>query len=321
MLGVNWRTVMHIPVGYLISLPREHPDVVLSTGLGGASLLAWLYCVLTQTPLILWSEEVPQRAAGVPAVLRWLRRFLVKRGDGFLAWGEQAERYLLDLGAERQNIVRCFQAVDNDWWRSQASSIDRDEIRRREGFIGKKVVFYADEINRAKGVGYFLDAWARVQNDGQESRILLLAGAGPEKEELESEAAEAEVPGVRFLGAIDSSRMVEFYVASDLFVFPSLYDVWGLVVNEAMAVGVPVLCSRLAGCGTELSEEGLTGETFDPRNPEKLAEKIQQWLEKDLVPPVRQIQDHISRWNFEACEAAIYGAIRQVRRDGPCEGG
>jgi glycosyltransferase involved in cell wall biosynthesis len=89
-------------------------------------------------------------------------------------------------------------------------------------------------------------------------------GNGPLRGEIETAARAAEPGEIACAGAIPSSEMADFYAGADLLVFPSLGDPWGLVVNEALACGVPALCSRLAGCADDLIRPGENGWLFDP---------------------------------------------------------
>lgn len=85
-----------------------------------------------------------------------------------------------------------------------------------------------------------------------------------------------DIQGVRFLGAVDYNEIAQYYAASDVFIMPTLEDNWSLVVPEAMACGLPVLCSKYNGCYPELIEEGKNGWVFDPFDPEEIAAHLKR---------------------------------------------
>jgi glycosyltransferase involved in cell wall biosynthesis len=86
-----------------------------------------------------------------------------------------------------------------------------------------------------------------------------------------------------------------------------------LVVNEAMASGLPVLCSRYAGCAEELIIPGQTGEVFDPTDTQTLRDLLARWLQTPYTTPDPAIQAHIQHWDFER---SVSGILEQLTRVG-----
>ena len=129
-----------------------------------------------------------------------------------------------------------------------------------------------------KGVAPLLEAWDLLSPELRRDWTLLFVGDGP----LEAEVAAARAnhaPGeILRLPAVQPEELVELYAAADLLVLPSLGDVWGLVVNEAMACGLPVLCSPLAGAAADLVTPGETGWIADPRDVYALAAGLREAL-------------------------------------------
>lgn len=103
-----------------------------------------------------------------------------------------------------------------------------------------------------------------VKGQLRTSAALCLVGDGPLRRELEELSQSRGIRNVRFAGAVDYDEMTPYYAAADAFVMPTLEDNWSLVVPEAMACGLPVLCSKYNGCWPELVHEGVNGWVFDP---------------------------------------------------------
>jgi glycosyltransferase involved in cell wall biosynthesis len=126
-----------------------------------------------------------------------------------------------------------------------------------------------------------LKAAASVQREGCEFSLLLV-GSGPEKPRLEVIAKDLNLKNVRFESVWDPLRVSAIYRSADVLIFPTLRDVWGLVANEAMLCGLPVLCSRYAGCAVELfPEESI----FDPQDADEFALRLRDAIAGRLPKP------------------------------------
>jgi glycosyltransferase involved in cell wall biosynthesis len=99
----------------------------------------------------------------------------------------------------------------------------------------------------------------------------VICGDGPDRGRVERLIADEGIQGVEMQGFVQLDELARLYAGAHCFIHPALQEAWGLVVNEALAAGLPVLVSRRAGCAYDLVHEGVNGFTFDPRNVEELA--------------------------------------------------
>ena len=134
----------------------------------------------------------------------------------------------------------------------------------------RPVVLHVGQFIERKGVSSLLEAAAHLQQDGCQFSLLLV-GSGRDKQTLERRAQALELKNVHFQIAQTPDRMPSVYRSADVVVFPTLEDVWGLVANEAILSGVPVLCSRYAGCAPELFS---SGNIFSPDNQNDFCMKL-----------------------------------------------
>jgi glycosyltransferase involved in cell wall biosynthesis len=132
-----------------------------------------------------------------------------------------------------------------------------------------------------KGVYQLLDAAAAVQHEGK-SFTLLFVGNGPERESLERKAQQLGLTSVHFVAEVQYSEMAAVYASADVMVFPTLRDVWGLVINEAMWCGVPVIASTLAGAAPELLPPECL---FDPHQPSAFRHALRQAIAGRIPKP------------------------------------
>jgi glycosyltransferase involved in cell wall biosynthesis len=302
-----------IPIGVLKDLLVFRPDVVIAGDMGPRSFICWLSSRLCGARFVLWSEEIATSAVGRSRVQHVLRRFLVKRADAFLAWGAPAADYLKSIGADSRRIYVCAQAIDNDRWMARAQQLDRDA--ERESLSLKGTVFLlVGRLLPLKGMIKFLQAWSSLSPDLQRNSYAVIAGDGELMPELARIIRERGLTNVRLAGQCSPELLARYYSAADLFVFPSQVDVWGLVVNEALCFGLPVLASRYAGASQALIHGSKLGQVFDPLNPTEFADYLSAWAN---APPARSAlagQAALSTVSFATSVQAIELMLSQVNR-------
>jgi glycosyltransferase involved in cell wall biosynthesis len=205
---------------------------------------ALAYCARRRRRFVLWSETPLLGALPARPLRAAFKRAVVRRSDRYVVPGPSAARYLAALGAPAAAIELAPNAVDVAYW-----SIRPDDLppARRPSLL------YVGRLARSKGVDVALRAFARSQLSG--SWELVVAGDGPERADLERLAP----PGVRFLGACDRDALRRLYHSADALVFPSRYDPWGLVLNEAACAGLPAVASDGAGATRDLVVDGVNG--------------------------------------------------------------
>ncbi|MEZ4590643.1 MAG: glycosyltransferase family 4 protein [Chloroflexota bacterium] len=197
-------------------------------------------------PFGLWSEAIDTAYASGHLLSNLYRRWLYGRTAGFLAYSEAAKQFLLWRGAPEETIVRGYQIVPPQ--QLPAPSLDRASL----GLSDEQVVLYVGYFNMRKGLDLLLRAFQQV---AQANDRLVLLGDGPEKSRLQQLAAKDG--RILFPGYLEGAQKSSWYAASDLFVLPTRHDPWGLVVNEAMAFGLPIITTTAAGCAELVQENGI----------------------------------------------------------------
>ena len=234
-------------------LERFQPDAVLVHGY--AHFTEWAvaaWALRRGVPLLFRGEShlVAPRARWVRFAKRLGLPPLMKSVAAALAIGTHNEEYLRHYGVPTDRIVLAPYTVDNAWFAARRESAER-EARRWRTELGipdhHKVVLYAAKFIPVKGCEDLVRAFAAARLDGA---TLVLVGAGPSRDAIERAAA--NVPSVRFAGFVNQSRMPAAYRLGDVFVLPSHREPWGLAVNEAMNLGLPVIVSDQVGCAPDL---------------------------------------------------------------------
>jgi glycosyltransferase involved in cell wall biosynthesis len=149
--------------------------------------------------------------------------------------------------------------------------------------LPRPVILTVGQLIARKGVDKLIEACGRLALRGAKF-TLAIVGQGPERERLEELARANDIDSFFILPNQSQSVLNEIYRAADVFVFPTMEDVWGLVVNEAMWAGLPVLCSEYAGCAAELLPET---NVFDPLSPQSFDVALARALDGTVALPDR----------------------------------
>lgn len=261
---------IHLNAGLLAAFARRRPDVVVMLGFDQPALLeAFAVAPLFGAKVVLWSGAHAQSVQGTSRLVAQLRRFAVARSDAFLTYGTAAAEYLVAQGARADRIVVGRNAVDVGMFQREPHREQAKALRARLGLEDKVVLLYVGQLIARKGLDTVIEALADVPDVH-----LVAVGAGPDRAALEA-LAYRHCPGrAHFTGSIPYAELPAWYAAADIAVMPSRVEVWGLVLNEAMAAGLPVLSSRTAGATRDLVEDGVHGFAIDPDDPQDIARRL-----------------------------------------------
>lgn len=251
-------------------LEELNPSVVLVPGYYTAPALAaalWSKLRGRRSVLMTESTQADHRRTG------WKEKTksLLLRGlfDWAVAGGDAHIRYLHALDFPPERIARNYDVVDNGFFAEGATRL-RGAQRHKDA----PYFLYVGRLAPEKNVDGLIRAYADYRARGG-TWGLTLAGDGPERPALEALATSCGVRDhVRFDGHKTSAELLPSYAFAGCFVLPSTREPWGLVVNEAMAAGLPVIVSERCGCAENLVRDGVNGWTFNPAREGDLADKL-----------------------------------------------
>jgi glycosyltransferase involved in cell wall biosynthesis len=221
----------------------------------------------------------------------------------------------MEWGVPARRIFFGNSVVDNEFFSSRSAHyrLNLKATRLRQGLPVPFLLNIARQIP-IKNLLTLLEAYRRYRESKPEVLLdLVLVGNGPERGALESFVNTRQVPGVHFRPFASQDGLCEYYAIAKGFVLPSLSETWGLVVNEAMACGLPVLVSKECGCAETLVKEGANGWTFEARNIPELADRIKKLA--DLSPVEhenfgRRSSELVSEWPVDRFASGLWDAIR-----------
>ena len=249
---------VHLPIDTVSQLRHFRAEVVLSNEMGFRTLLACVYRTLTpHSRLIVGAEiaESTERGRGHSRAI--LRRLLRNRVDAFLVLGQSGARYIHSLGVPQSKIFAI--GFTTDVQKFCCVPLARPAARAHR-------LLYVGQLIDRKGLLPFLTSlseWA--SRHPQYTLEFVIVGDGPTRAKLENACLPPNLQ-MSFRGNVAFSDLAEIYAQCGIFAFPTLADTWGVVVNEAMAAGLPVLGSIYSQAVEELVEDGQNGWPFHPDN-------------------------------------------------------
>lgn len=255
-------------------LNRVQPDVVAITSYGHPdSRSALLWCRANRKVAIMLNETSEQDAERVG----WRERIkarLVAQFDAAFVSGTLSKTYFHKLGFPSGFIFCGYSVVDNDGFAEAAQRAPVTPPLPELAF-GQPYFLASNRFIARKNLPRLLDAYAAYRAQAPAPWPLVMLGDGYLRQELQARAASLGLDGsVLWAGFRQIEELPAFYAHAGAFVHPAEIDQWGLVVNEAMACGLPVLVSRGAGCWPDLVEEGVNGYTFAPNDTEALTQGL-----------------------------------------------
>jgi glycosyltransferase involved in cell wall biosynthesis len=251
------------------TLERWRPDVLFVNGWGFADSLEGLaWAARRGTPVCMFSDSRASDSPRRPAV-EWTKRRLLALCDAAVVAGPEHADYLQALGMPGDRILDGYDAVDNDYFAQRAAESRLDPMSRRHAGLPDANYFLSVGRFVAKknlpGLVKSYDLY-RSRLVGRQPWSLVLVGDGPERDELQSMAARSPHRGdITLLPFQQYDRLPSIYAQAACFVLASTHsEQWGLVVNEAMACGLPVLVSAQCGCAASLVRDGENGHLLNP---------------------------------------------------------
>lgn len=273
----SWREANHWELSKMLwaRLTQLDPEVVLVPG----------YYTLPAFAAAIWarlhgrtSVLMTESTAGDHKRTWWKERLKGIGLRSLFGWAVSGGRahvaYLADLGFQMDRVAGFYDVVDNEMF-DRGSYLQRLQTAE-EARMPERYFLYVGRLAEEKNVMGLLQSWLDYRESGG-AWPLVLVGDGPERARLEAAAAASGLGGdVRFAGLRSSVELLPFYAHAGCFVLASTREPWGLVVNEAMASGLPVLVSASCGCATDLVLPGLNGFLFDPLDRPGLAELLRR---------------------------------------------
>ena len=297
----------------------EIKDIVARGRFAAVMINGWHYksawqtmraCWRTQTPVMVRSDShLHNERSSVKRAGKWpVYNWFISRLDACVPVGSWSSDYFLHYGAAPERVFVVPHAIDTELFSSEARRLapERNALRAQWGLDESAVVFlFAGKFTENKRPADFVDAVGHAARRG--SRVAgLMVGDGPLRGACE-ELVNGENLPIAFAGFLNQSRISEAYAAADALVLPSTTETWGLVVNEAMACGLPCFVSDGVGCGPDMITTGETGAVFRLGDTQALGQ-----LMSDFAANTEQITQMRERATEQAQKYTLRVAVDRM---------
>ena len=241
-----------------------------------------------------------------------LRKLMAPQMDAFITNSQAGKAYLVDtLQVQEEKVfARPYQIPDQQ----ALQQVTEDSSQDLLGDLKRPVFLYIGQIVRRKGIPFLLEACSILEQKGYQNYTVIIVGDGIDREEVEGWSRDRGLADrVRWVGWVQYGELGNYFQVADVFVFPTLEDIWGMVVLEAMIFGKPVLCSKWAGA-FEMIVEGENGYVFDPHEPEKLADLMSLFIQQpELIETMgKRSQVEITPYTPKSSAQFLSGVVKFV---------
>ena len=306
-------------IGLIYLLLRNRPDVVISSVSNSArSVISFIYSTLFKKRFVLWILEWRQPNDYRDSMKRLFGHIknlvgtkIIRKSDSLIVGGSAAKKYALSLGKDKRQIFEAIQCSNDLKLRAKPTIAQRTRHSNRYKFL------YLSRIVPYKGLDVLIRAFSLLKHD-RDDVFLMVAGDGPFRNNCQKIAGALGVHDILFVGAVDPGSASHLYEEADVFVLPSyfkgnLYEVWGLVINEAMSMSLPVITTRAVGASYDMVINGHNGFIVKDNNVMDLYRAMKNILSLDLVQMgMRSRRIFMEKNNFIRMANAFTDAITDV---------
>ncbi|OGW24282.1 MAG: hypothetical protein A2X55_04975 [Nitrospirae bacterium GWB2_47_37] len=280
---------------------------------------AFLGAWISRTPIILRGEShlLNYRPAWKRIIKKIVLDMLFKRIDCFLSIGKLNTEYYKHYNVGEEKIFLTPYSVDNKFFmRKYKELIERkNDVKGKLGISSDtSVILYASKMMPRKRPMDLLKAYEKIHN--KVNMALVFVGDGIERSTLEVYTKSQNLKNVYFVGFKNQTELPEFFVIADVFVLPSIDEPWGLIINEAMNFGLPVITTDQVGARYDLVRDGENGFVYPAGDIGRLAECLLKGLQDPYVKEkmVENSLKIISNWSYKEDIDGILQAVEYIKK-------
>lgn len=247
----NKRLFIHNNVDVWKHLLKIKPDIVINCGFNPTHLYGWLYSVLFRKKHIIWIEGWKHNDDQLTPIHIKVRKLVYSYTQAYIGPGEKTAECYQSYGAKDEQIFKSPLYADIDKFNSYLAFKER-----------KYDVMFSGQIYERKMPLFFANVVKEIHKTFPGLKVLII-GDGPLKEEMLNTLQKANID-YEFPGFLPYEKLPHYYASTKVFLFPTKSDAWGVVANEALATGTPVITSPQAGVAEDLVRSGINGYVLEP---------------------------------------------------------
>ncbi len=279
------------------ALKAYGPDLVINNNYAKpANVAAYLYSKLYHKRFVMM-EEYHTRYYKNNIVSRILRKIMQRGSDGFIACHKGAYAYLIGCGVSAKKIILTQETVDMRWYRESVEEFKKtSEYNELRSSYKENVLIYIGQLIKRKNVGIIIDAAKKYIDVYGDNITLLIVGGGLLENQYQDRVTRENLGEyIVFFGYLQKKDIIKYLAISKALVLPSTHEIWGLVVNEALAAGIVPIVSHSVGAA-ELMMDNINGYLFHPHRSDELADCLALAFRnyEELQPRIKRSAEGIS---------------------------
>ncbi len=289
-------------------LKKEKPDAIIVSGFSSATIKVFLYSIVNRTPYIIWNGSIAKQGRKDSFIRKLQRKFLTRFASTFIAYGTKAKSYLVSMGAASEKVFIATNTVDTSFF--------ENETEKQRGILmddGLHHFIYLGYLVPRKNVGQLVEI-AKMLKAQRSDFCIDIIGDGESKDSLEQMVKEYQLTDqIIFHGFKQKEELPPYFAKAKALLFQTDFDIWGLVLNEAMAAGVPCLSSVNAGASEDLIIDGENGYIVDYQNKAAILEKINFIIENpEKAAELGKLAGEFIRKNASLSNASV-GFVKAIK--------
>ena len=322
--GKSYRALNPLVISFTIyrAIVELHPDVVIAPATPFPSGMAAIRYALLHHKFSIMMDDAWEFSDQRGKIITMVKKFIHQNIDAAFIPAPSHAQYFGRMGFPKERMVFGVDVVDNEYYSRHAQvARDHDSELRKTLSLPKKYFLFVGRFIPRKGIESLLKAYLIYRNTTRapEPWGLVLVGDGDARKKYQLEVApRRHQPDIVFAGSQFGEKLCYYYGLASAFILPSEVETWGLVVNEALASGLPAIVSKGCGSAQVLIDEKKNGFTFTYGNSTEIAE----YMETIAALPSAELTamaDHskkiIANWSLNTFADSVIRAIQLPRRE------
>jgi glycosyltransferase involved in cell wall biosynthesis len=249
----------------------------------------------------------------------FIKRVLVAAFHSGFVGGRTHQEYLDRLGMPAGHVTWGYNAVENDYFRKKAADVrhEADALRAEHNLPGSYFLVVGRMVEE-KNLSRLLEAYAAYHSEASHPIHLVVVGDGPLRQDFRIQVKAYNLNNaVHTPGFVQYDELPVYYGLAHSLLLPSVKDTWGLVVNEAMASGLPLLVSDRCGCSTHLVEDGDNGYIISPYDVDEIEDalhRLSALSDEEYATMCQASSNRIKEWGPKRFAQGLWKAASRAQR-------
>lgn len=312
--GINYKKNQAISVEFLKYINKKDYDHIIVGGYAtptGALLINYLK--LKRTPFILNIDGgmISEKESNLKVSIK---KYFISSASAWLSTGKVGSKYLEHYGADSKKIfIYPFTTLKEiDILNQILNKDEKKKLRKQLGLEGNRIILTVGQFIHRKGFDILINACSQIPSDTS----IYFVGGSPTREYLELKDT-LQLRNIHFLGFKSKDEILSFYRAADVFVLPTREDIWGLVINEAMANGLPVVTTDRCVAGLELVKDYDNGFIVPVESVDELSLRINEIINNyDLMINMAESSlQKAKKYTVENMALETYEILNIIKKD------